>query len=475
MSAKLHPLSVTVSRSRWRYFSIALSAALHTVLLASLIGLWTRLGGNQFNTMDIDLVMITDGSDSYAKSPTPDNRSNDTTPTASAAAGTPAQQAAAPALPAAPVQIAPPAATAAPVTPTQALPPPSPVPPAQGATAAVIVLPPPSPIIEPVKPLPQPARAEPPAPTPVPAPPKPVPPVAKQLPAKAPVQAGPPAGGIDNQAPAPSSTANGQPTPAPVGGAGSNRGGASAGEVALLSSPAPAYPSDARERGQEGRVLVRTKVLPDGVPQNVTVETSSGVSSLDAAAVDAVRNWRFRNTTGGPIDVTVPVRFTLSEAPISTVASTPVVPPSPAPSPLVRPLAPSPPSGAPSPVAPAATPGTPSSGTSGEGSSSSIGSTGRTGAGTGGSAGSGQVAVLDAPAPNYPPESRSRGEEGRVIVSAQIGTDGQPRNVAVFTSSGSAQLDQAAVEAVRKWRFSNRSGHAVDMTVPIRFVLRPEN
>jgi len=30
------------------------------------------------------------------------------------------------------------------------------------------------------------------------------------------------------------------------------------------------------------------------------------------------------------------------------------------------------------------------------------------------------------------------------------------------------------VEAVRKWRFRNSSGHSVSITVPIRFALRPD-
>jgi protein TonB len=60
-----------------------------------------------------------------------------------------------------------------------------------------------------------------------------------------------------------------------------------------------------------------------------------------------------------------------------------------------------------------------------------------------------------------------------VIVYAEIDPSGTPRNVALDQTSGFPRLDQAAVETVRTWRFRNSSGRSVDITVPIRFVLRP--
>jgi periplasmic protein TonB len=55
--------------------------------------------------------------------------------------------------------------------------------------------------------------------------------------------------------------------------------------------------------------------------------------------------------------------------------------------------------------------------------------------------------------PTYPPASRRAGEEGTVRLKVLVDTSGRPSNVAVTQSSGFAKLDQAAVEAVRKWRF----------------------
>ena len=55
--------------------------------------------------------------------------------------------------------------------------------------------------------------------------------------------------------------------------------------------------------------------------------------------------------------------------------------------------------------------------------------------------------------PVYPPASRRAGEEGTVRLKVLVDTNGRASNVQVTQSSGFARLDQAAQEAVRKWRF----------------------
>jgi protein TonB len=55
--------------------------------------------------------------------------------------------------------------------------------------------------------------------------------------------------------------------------------------------------------------------------------------------------------------------------------------------------------------------------------------------------------------PTYPSASRRAGEEGTVRLKVLVDEKGRPRDVTVANSSGSARLDQAAMEAVRKWRF----------------------
>jgi protein TonB len=56
----------------------------------------------------------------------------------------------------------------------------------------------------------------------------------------------------------------------------------------------PEYPEEAADRGIEGRVVVKARILPSGEPGEVLVETSSGHSSLDGAAIQAVKAALFR-------------------------------------------------------------------------------------------------------------------------------------------------------------------------------------
>jgi protein TonB len=60
-----------------------------------------------------------------------------------------------------------------------------------------------------------------------------------------------------------------------------------------LSNPTPEYPAIAREMGEEGKVLLRVLVTPEGLTKKVKLHRTSGSDSLDDAAVKAVRKWRF--------------------------------------------------------------------------------------------------------------------------------------------------------------------------------------
>ena len=55
--------------------------------------------------------------------------------------------------------------------------------------------------------------------------------------------------------------------------------------------------------------------------------------------------------------------------------------------------------------------------------------------------------------PIYPPASRRAGEEGTVRIKALVDERGRPTQVEVAKSSGFAKLDEAALTAVRKWKF----------------------
>lgn len=81
-------------------------------------------------------------------------------------------------------------------------------------------------------------------------------------------------------------------------------------------NPRPEYPLLARRRGQQGRVVLRLEVSPQGVPTAVRVQRSSGVASLDRAARETVSRWRFvpARSAGRPqaATVEVPVEFRLA-------------------------------------------------------------------------------------------------------------------------------------------------------------------
>jgi protein TonB len=79
------------------------------------------------------------------------------------------------------------------------------------------------------------------------------------------------------------------------------------------------------------------------------------------------------------------------------------------------------------------------------------------------------------PKPDYPAEARRRGLQGKVVLLVEVSAAGLPASVAVASSSGHAALDQAALAAVQRWRFSpaTRGGAPVAGTaqVPIQFRL----
>ena len=82
-----------------------------------------------------------------------------------------------------------------------------------------------------------------------------------------------------------------------------------------LRNPAPPYPAFARRRHEEGRVLLRVTVSPDGSPARVQLQTSSGHESLDNAALTTVATWRFiparQGDTAITSEVVVPITFAL--------------------------------------------------------------------------------------------------------------------------------------------------------------------
>lgn len=81
---------------------------------------------------------------------------------------------------------------------------------------------------------------------------------------------------------------------------------------------------------------------------------------------------------------------------------------------------------------------------------------------------------LHNPRPAYPQQSRRLGEQGDVVIRALIDTHGRVTQAEIRNSSGYESLDQAALQAVQRWRFvpgkRNGAPEAMWINVPLSFV-----
>src|SRR5262245_48017158 len=77
--------------------------------------------------------------------------------------------------------------------------------------------------------------------------------------------------------------------------------------------------------------------------------------------------------------------------------------------------------------------------------------------------------------PRYPDSARRRGVEGTVIIKAYVTDQGRVEQVQIEQSAGHADLDEAAVDAVGRWRFEparrGRQAIAMWVSIPVRFML----
>ena len=85
------------------------------------------------------------------------------------------------------------------------------------------------------------------------------------------------------------------------------------------------------------------------------------------------------------------------------------------------------------------------------------------------------AAYLNNPRPAYPLAARRRGDQGTVLVRVVVKADGMAASVALDRSSGHPALDEAALGAVKSWRFvpARQGGQAVESpyVVPVVFKL----
>ncbi len=169
------------------------------------------------------------------------------------------------------------------------------------APVQVAPAPPPVPTAEPLV-LQKPALTEP-APAPIPA--------------VAPAAAAPVAHAVAKSRPAArahSSTASA----GSASGTGSGNGARVSAKPNYRRNPPPAYPAAARQRGEQGLVVLMVRVNACGRVDSLRLSNSSGHALLDSAALAAVRRWQFYPATaaGVPVasSVVVPVRFRLEQS-----------------------------------------------------------------------------------------------------------------------------------------------------------------
>jgi protein TonB len=129
----------------------------------------------------------------------------------------------------------------------------------------------------------------------------------------------------DVTAPAVTGEAEVAPAPGAPAAAQPNRGPAAVRSarqpvdrgIALIERPAVAYPPEAYRAREEGRVLVNVDVDPAGNVTGASIVERSGSQTLDRAALEEVRTWKFSPALedGKPVaaSIEVPVAYTLGE------------------------------------------------------------------------------------------------------------------------------------------------------------------
>ncbi|MFN3919007.1 MAG: TonB family protein [Methylohalobius sp.] len=85
------------------------------------------------------------------------------------------------------------------------------------------------------------------------------------------------------------------------------------------------------------------------------------------------------------------------------------------------------------------------------------------------------VAVVRTP-PLYPPEARSRGIEGKVVVEFTVTERGEVQDPAIVEASPPGVFEQAVLQSVRRWRFRPKEKDGKPIAVrarqPLEFKLR---
>jgi protein TonB len=82
---------------------------------------------------------------------------------------------------------------------------------------------------------------------------------------------------------------------------------------------------------------------------------------------------------------------------------------------------------------------------------------------------------INIPVPTYPDMARTAGIEGQAVVEALVDVDGSVADARILKSSGNTSLDQAAVDAALRSKFSpayqRDQAVRVWVSIPFRFTL----
>lgn len=86
------------------------------------------------------------------------------------------------------------------------------------------------------------------------------------------------------------------------------------------------------------------------------------------------------------------------------------------------------------------------------------------------------ASYLNNPRPAYPPAARRRGDQGTVLVRVVVTTEGLAASVALQKTSGHPSLDDAALAAVKSWRFvpARQGGQALEAPYVVPIVFKVE-
>lgn len=206
-----------------------------------------------------------------------------------------------------------------------------------------------------------------------------------------------------------------------------------------IKTAKPHYPDEARDRGLQGRVVIRLHVDEEGTVESTDIV--SGDPILAKAAADAFKKWKFKPFIRGgkPVKVAteLPFLFTSLGKPDEVAEKS------------------------------AAEEDSATQASSSHPTEDSSVKKIRV------SSGVAEGQLIHKVNPIYPPEAKRKGIEGTVLLRATIGRDGVMKNVKLI--SGPPELADAAIGAVQQWRYRpyllQGSPVEVETTVKITFHL----